>query len=428
MRQRDVVRAVRPGVVRRLAVMAALSCLFVILLGERLQGLDPRLVLRAMGDVGLVFWIGALGATCLSFTAIAGYDVAIHRHLGTGIASDRAGWAGFAAIAIGQTVGMGVLSGALVRWRMLPELGLSGAVRISIMVAVSFLLAWAFLCAGVISLSSAVPFAGAVAGFVALVATAMVVALFWRGRAIPNLITLGTLMLCATADCLGAGLALWLVTPVDMAFAPFLAAFLLALGAGLVSGSPAGVGAFEIVLLALSPEAQATDVLAGIVGWRVLYYAAPAVAGAIVAVMARHGADAGSTGQRAPPCIAEGGLVRQGALFAHPAGFVAGRTRHGLVALADVADLTTFRLAAQAVARWPVLYKASGRVACRARAAGMRVLPVALEAWLVPQDFRLECPSRSGLRRKLRKAAAAGVVAGREHQPDWEALARVNAA
>ena len=67
-------------------------------------------------------------------------------------------------------------------------------------------------------------------------------------------------------------------------------------------------------------------------------------------------------------------------------------------------------------------------MAARARAAGLAVLPVAREAWLDPQDFRLEVPARAGLRRKLRRAAGAGVTAGFDARPDWAALATVNAA
>lgn len=50
-----------------------------------------------------------------------------------------------------------------------------------------------------------------------------------------------------------------------------------------------------------------------------------------------------------------------------------------------------------------------GRAWPCARAAGWQVLAIAHEAWLDPRQFDLTLPSRSGLRRKLRKAGAAGV-------------------
>ncbi|MCB1329671.1 MAG: hypothetical protein KDK28_09575, partial [Maritimibacter sp.] len=54
---------------------------------------------------------------------------------------------GAAAIAVAQTIGMGTLTGALVRWRLLPGLGLAGALRLSVAVSLSFLAAWAVLTA-----------------------------------------------------------------------------------------------------------------------------------------------------------------------------------------------------------------------------------------------------------------------------------------
>ena len=87
-----------------------------------------------------------------------------------------------------------------------------------------------------------------------------------------------------------------------------------------------------------------------------------------------------------------------------------------------------FHAAAREEGRWPILYKASAREALRARAAGMAVLPVAREAWLRPGAFRLDLPARAGLRRKLRRAEAAGLTARLEAWPDWAALAAVNAA
>lgn len=424
MQQRDMAWVLRPRFYLRLTMMAGLSAAFLALLAQRLQGLDPGLVLRSLGEVGVLPWTAAAGATWISFRAVAGYDQELHRHLATGIAPARAGRAGFAAIAISQTVGLGVFSGALVRWRMLPDLGFSGALRLSIQVALSFLLAWAVVSAMVLWM---VPVGPSASGAPLVLAGLLLAGLILPRRWMPNLITQARLVVLAAVDCLAAGLGLWLLVPADITFVTFLPVFLLALGAGLVSGAPAGLGAFEIVLLALLPKVGQADLMAGVVAWRVVYFALPAVAGAAVALLGRSEAQTHRRNVVPLPEIAEAGLVAQGDLTAHPSGFLAGRTRHGLVALSDVADLAGFRAAAQAEGRWPVIYKAGPRVACRARAAGMAVLPVAMEAWLDLQGFRLDLPARAGLRRKLRKAAMAGVLARLERPSDWGALAQVNA-
>jgi phosphatidylglycerol lysyltransferase len=428
VRRLETVGAVRPRVYRRLVWTAGLGVLFLGLLAQRLQSVDPQLVLTALGGIGTATLIAAVLATALSFWAVAGYDQAWHRHLLTGIDPGRASRAGFAAIAIGQTVGLGVVSGALVRWRMLPELGLMAAMRLSVLVAASFLMAWTILASVCLMVLPDTPFASVAWFGLAAVCLGLGAALALGRAAVPNLFTIGRLLVLAAIDCLAAGGALWLLIPGDLSLAVFLPVFLLALGAGLVSGSPAGLGAFEIVLLALLPEEPQAELLAAVLAWRVIAYALPALVGAGVALQAA----SGGRGQARrvpvpPPQIAEAGLVAQGDLFVHPEGFVAGRTAHGLVALSAVADLGRFCRVAPEEGRWPVLYKTAGRSAVVARRAGMRVLPVAREAWLQPLSFRLDVPARAGLRRKLRRAEAAGVTAEAEPRPDWATLARLNA-
>lgn len=421
--------ALRPRLYRRLMWTVALGLLFLMLLAHRLRAVDPLVVVSAMGRIGLVPLAGAMLATVIGVWAVAGYDQAWHRHLRTGIDKGRASRAGFAAIAIGQTVGLGVVSGALMRWRMLPELGLLAAMRLSALVAGSFLMAWLVLTSVSMMVLPGAPFAGLAPFGLAAAGLAHVSALALVRGSVPNLFTMGRLLSLAAVDCLAAGVALWLLVPGEVALASFVPVFLLALGAGLVSGSPAGIGAFEIVLLTLLPGEAETGVLAAVLVWRVIGYGLPALVGAGVALL--EVAKPGDCALRSTvplPQIAEAGLTAQGELFAHPAGFVAGRTAHGLIALSAVADLGRFRRAAREEGRWPVLYKLDGRRAVAARRAGLRVLPIAREAWLEPQAFRLDIPERAGLRRKLRRARAAGVTAAVDPAPDWAVLARINQA
>jgi phosphatidylglycerol lysyltransferase len=414
---------------RRAFLTLGLGGLFLGLLSNRLHAVDPGQVLQAFGRVDVFAWIGAALATAGSYWAVAGYDQALHRHLATGVAPARARRAGLAAIAISQTVGMGVISGALVRWRMLPELGPWGAMRLSLAVAVSFLLAWAVLTSVALAVVPVIALPAIPPWAVWVIVVTIVTGLVICRDKVPNLVTLSRMFLLAAIDCAGAGLALWLLFPGDLAIAAFLPVFLVALGAGLLSGSPAGLGAFEITLLALLPGAAEAEVLAAALAWRVLYHALPALIGAGISLWVWPETEvAAGRASPKPPEIGEAGLVDQGELFTHPAGFVAGRTLHGLVALSAVADHARFLAAARAEARWPILYKAGGREAARARKAGLLVLPLAFEARLFPQAFRLDLPELAGLRRKLRRAEAAGVTADLETRPDWSSLAALNAA
>ncbi len=95
--------------------------------------------------------MGAGGAaSAVSYWSLGQYDAVIHRALKTQIAPRAAARAGILAIAISQTVGFGLISGALVRWRMTAGLSLAQASTITASVAASFLLGWAAITGAVL--------------------------------------------------------------------------------------------------------------------------------------------------------------------------------------------------------------------------------------------------------------------------------------
>jgi phosphatidylglycerol lysyltransferase len=180
--------------------------------------------------------------------------------------------------------------------------------------------------------------------------------------------------------------------------------------------------------------------LAAVLAWRVVYYAIPAVIGAVTAIR-------GTKAPQARPIYpapdlnvakrAETGILRQGEhqlLQSGGAAWVTAQSPHCLIGLFDPIagppDQAIAALQAQAKAqsRLPVMYKASARQAVCARKNGMTALHIAREAWLDPADFRLETPARAKLRRKLRHAQAAGleVLEPLQHQGlDWRALDKI---
>jgi phosphatidylglycerol lysyltransferase len=246
--------------------------------------------------------------------------------------------------------------------------------------------------------------------------------------AMPPLGLLATLLAVAAVDVAAAGAAFWLFLPPDpaLAFAAVLPAFTLALAAGLLSGTPGGVGPFEMTLLALLPEAPQAELLAAILGFRIVYYAIPAVAGAAYLLLR----PAIAPERTEPPALspaalraarrAEAGLARQGELapvVGPGAVLLTGVTPQALVAVGDpiaaacpARAIAVLRDAAAARARRPLFYKCGARVAARARRAGWTVVAAAEEAWIAPARFRLDTPAHRGLRRKLRASEAAGVT------------------
>lgn len=448
------------GLLRRHGRRAGLSVgvcgLMIWLLIGRLSAIEPAAVAQAFGQLAPQAWGLAALATGLSFWAVGHYDAVIHRHFATGLPQARARAAGICAIAVSQMIGLGVISGAVLRWRMLPEIGPWAATRLTAAVALSFLGAWGMVTSATLVILPGAPFKTAAAGVLAIgMALALVsIAAPRLGRLRlrwPNTITLGQLGALCVVDTMAAALAFYALCPpgVDLTLTLLLPAFLLALGAGLVSGAPGGMGAFEMTLLALLPGQPETGLLAAVLGWRIVYFAVPAILGAGFAIRGpRSVARADTRPVQARPTLrqapeAEVQILRQGEhrLIGTPttAQWVAGATSHCLVGFfaplepgpRDLA-LTALSSAALAEGRIPVLYKVRPRLAALARAQGWQVLAMAREAVLTLPSYRLDTPDRSALRRKLRRAEAAGICILSQHPasdaaPDWPALDRIAA-
>ena len=426
------------------------AALLVALLSGRLAATDPTAVAAALGSLSTPQWLCALVFAALSFWAVGLYDVLVHRHLATGRGAAEAGRAGLLAIALGQTTGFGLLAGALVRWRMLAGLSLSDAVRITVAVTGLFLTGWAVVAAGTVvafpapALAPLRPFAWAVLAALpmALALCLLQPRLSFLGRTI-RLPTLATLVRSGTltaVDTFAAALCLGVLMPAEagVGVSELLPAFLLAFGAGIVSGAPGGMGAFEVALLALLPGAAPEQLLAAILAWRAVYYALPLLPALVLLArgpgLAPHGAPLpgpASVGEPLPSDLAtlirtsqraEAGLLRQGDKLFLPipsrssGGAMVARTGQMLAGIGDPLGaaepecaFAVLAAVAKAEGRLPCLYKLGTRSALAARRAGWHVVPVALEAWLRPAAFRLDAPERRQLRRKLRKAETAGL-------------------
>ena len=458
----------------RLALTAALSSLFLWLLSQRLAEVDMAAVGQAVAQTSLGSWAAAAVLTAIAYWAVGQYDVLLHRHLSTQVDAPRARMAGMSAIAVSQVLGLGLVTGAVLRWRMLPEHSLWLASRITLAVALSFLAGWAVVTAlAVLALAPPqfAPLPYQAAALAVLILFGLGVGLsIWRPLGAvrwPNgFVIFGLLGLCAI-DTLAAAGALYVMLPQGFAsfgagtFAAFLPAFLLAYGAGLISGTPGGIGAFELTLLALLPAQASGPILAAVIGWRLIYYVLPALMGAGIAMRGPRPCGQASLPKtysnlslwaaQAPvshgPIPAEIGLMRQGqhVILAQPMGAsgacaqMASARGHVLVAmfdplcaprapaLASALDLTLRRAAAAGL--WPALYKVGARTASAARVKGWRCFPIAREAVIPCASYDVSAPARANLRRKLRRAAASGVVVQPLAPQDlpFDALAAINA-
>ena len=415
-------------------------------IAPRLEGFDGAAVLAVLSGLTAGQVVTALAAVATAFAAVAGQERAVVAYLGLNLPAGRAGRAAAAAAAVAQTVGFGPVVGALVRRRLLGEVTLGQSFAISAGITLGFFVGLGLLILVSFAVLPGLPFqALAQAALVAVMVVLAALALSRRPIVMrlrkPNLFILGRFLFWLALDLGALTTALWVVLPPQVAppFWTLLPVFLLALGLGIASGSPGGVGPFEATLLVWLPQVDAAGLVAGILAFRVLAYAMPALCGAVWA-MARPGRavvvvvvapDAVAEIARLPPEAlrglpsAEAQLIRQGGLtlLAMAGGqlWLSGRLAHTRVMLGRVmADecgrpdrsrmLGVVERLAKAEARMPCLYKVDARMAAAARARGYAVLPVAHEAVLDPLAFHLAGPERARLRRKLAHARKAGVL------------------
>ena len=411
-------------------VPLALSIGLFVLLQDKIAGLDFPAIRAGLGRVSPVSWAAAACFSAVSFWAVGRYDRVVHGMTGTGITGAEATRAGATSIAVAQTLGFGVISGALVRWRMLPSLTLLAALRLSLTVAVSFLAGWAVITAGaVLFLPGNLPFPAArpLAGAVLLLAGLFGAASLWRPAflariCLPSLRAMGLVLMLVLLDTSMAGAALYLLLPAgsEVDLAPFLAAFLIALGAGLVMGTPGGVGPFEVMLISLLPALDQHALLSAILAFRLVYYALPAMLAAVEVIRGPKPQSTDIKPVITPAPTGDGlktllsraddpefGLLRLGRLslldgqaMVAPLGQSLVMLRGAMSAPSAPQDLLA-RLDGAARARFlgPCLYKAPPRLAVAARRAGWQVVPIARDAWIDPQAWKPEVSSEQRLLR-----------------------------
>jgi len=331
---------------------------------------------------------------------------------------------------------------------MLPDLSFSKSLRISAFVSVSFLLALAVICAIV---SFAMPMANWLTLSAALV-LALTVALlsatllkpefqvFGFQIRLPSLSTCGAIFGWTVIDTCAAGFALYVLMPsAELTLGLVLPAYLLALGAGLISSAPGGVGPFELALLALLPAGTDAEVLAGAVAFRMIYYAVPATLGGLALIRplslpgsARTAKPSARALSRRP---AELGVLRQNkgriAVFDNSicALWPTPQTLSMLLdplAGAPAAALGDLQQAARAQNKIPALYKCNARTALAARQAGWQVVHLADEAVLNPTTFDPAQRACRDLRRKLRQGERAGVQVHHATDLPIPAMARID--
>ncbi|MBZ8140654.1 hypothetical protein CLD22_12185 [Rubrivivax gelatinosus] len=287
--------------------LAALGLVFVLVivaaLGSLLHEVRYAEVLVAIKATPQRDVVLALLFTAASFLALTGYDASALRHAGAQVRPGTVMLTSFVAYALGNTIGLGPLTGGAVRMRLYGAAGVEPAkiTRAIVFNAAAFFLGitafgalgllWAAdLVAPQLHLPALLLRAGALlalaalAGFVVLCARQRVLRLGrWSMRLPQAGLALRQLAIGGVELACSAAVLWWLLPAGALPLASFVAFYAVAIAASIVSHVPGGIGVFEAVMLAaLGPQVPVQEVLGALLLYRGIYHVLPLVAAAAV--------------------------------------------------------------------------------------------------------------------------------------------------
>jgi phosphatidylglycerol lysyltransferase len=240
----------------------------------------------------------AICATVVSFCGLSFYDVFAVRSVAKGQVPDRvAAFAGGAGTAVSNLLGFSYLTGTAVRYRIYASLGVDLG-RVGGIIATSWVAFWLglTLVLGVLmlahpaGLSAVLPLSGRMETLIGLcVIAALVALLVWLARAprsmrvggfsvpLPGLKLALALMGVAVIDLMGAATTLYFLAPADLSqnFVFFFVVYMIAIGLGILSHSPGGLGVFEATMIAGLGASGRSDMLAALLVYRLIYSVMP---------------------------------------------------------------------------------------------------------------------------------------------------------
>ena len=245
----------------------------------------------------------AIFFTALSFLALIFYDANAIEYIGRKLPFPPMAATAFAAYAIGNTAGFGPLSGGAIRFRAYSRMGLSPGEIARVIAFVTLSFGLGLLSVSAISTFIVAPRIAAIIGVDALilrgaalaVIAVLVVAAYvgrnghtiklgaWRLR-LPDSRTSSRQFLVSAFDIAASASVLYVLLPdTHLGWPTFFAIYATAVGLGVLSHVPAGLGVFETVMVAGLGNAISVDQLLGsLVLYRVIYHVLPLVVAILV--------------------------------------------------------------------------------------------------------------------------------------------------
>jgi phosphatidylglycerol lysyltransferase len=286
------------------AAVLALSALAFDALRGLLREVSYAEVVQQIATQPLSDLLLAVLATALSYLVLTGYDFSALKYAGAQVRRSTVLLTSFIAYALGNTVGLGVLTGGAVRMRLYTAAGVdagrvaqaaafnAGAFVIGMTAFGAAGLLWgAPDVADLVRLPSwllraiAVLLLVAVGALIASAVRRREVRVFnrWQVRLPPPELAIRQLLISAL-DLSASAAALWFLLPSDIVPLPaFFAWYAMAVALGLLSHVPGGLGVFEaVILLACGGRAPPEQIIGALVLYRIVYYLLPLIAAAML--------------------------------------------------------------------------------------------------------------------------------------------------
>lgn len=273
-------------------------------LDQELQQYELAEITAQLSDIPNHYILISLLLSFLSYVILTGYDALGVRYIGEELEAGKIIRAGFVGYAFSHNIGLALITGGSIRYRIYSAWGFSG-LQVTQIVGFSAFTLWIGFCAvGGLALLFATPVFpdDVIVPFVSLrvlggILLLMVVGYVGASAIIkkelsfrdwsfkfPSLTLSIKQVAIASVDWLMAAAVLYVLLPeVGVSFFSFVGIFLLAQIAGLFSQVPGGLGVFEsVMLLYLSNFMSGPHILGILLVYRLIYYILPLLAAIVV--------------------------------------------------------------------------------------------------------------------------------------------------
>jgi phosphatidylglycerol lysyltransferase len=273
-------------------------------LNHLMHSVDPALVKSQIRSTAPLSLALATGATAIGYAALVGYDALALQFIGKSLPRPIVALGGFLGYAFGNTIGVSVISGGAVRYRIYSAYGLDAFQVATVSGYIAAAIGTGLTLIGLAALGlhpNVIPQISAFSpdyirfGALGLFLILGGVILFVSARGLqlkvgrmslhlPAPRSLAAQLAMTLVDVVAAAFALWVLMPVGTPdLSAFIAIYAIATMVGVLSHVPGGIGVFETIIIGTLPASvPVSDAAAALVLFRIIYYLLPFALGFIL--------------------------------------------------------------------------------------------------------------------------------------------------